>query len=89
MSSGAQAAVHVGMPVLMVVPLLSLFHLDGQQGFPFHPPRPSPGAEGQQGSIAVHAVYMVHLHFSQWLPWTCFVSAIILGCKLDDEVHQQ
>lgn len=55
--------------------LSSLFHLEGQRGFPFPLSRPSAGAGGQQGSIAVPAVYMVQFHLSQWLPWTCFVSA--------------
>lgn len=40
----------------------------GAAGLPFLLPRPSAGAGGQQGSVAVPVVYMVQFHLSQWLP---------------------
>lgn len=60
MGSGAQAAVDVGVPVLMAVPLLSLFHLDGQ-----HPPRPP--ALGLKASRAAWQ--------SVQFTWSSFISA--------------
>lgn len=51
MGSGAQAAVDVGVPVLMVVPLLSLFHLDGQRGCPSVSPGPPLGLTASRAAL--------------------------------------
>lgn len=47
-----------GCPSLIFVP----------PGWAASPQAPRPGAEGQQGSVAVRAVYMVQFHLSQLLP---------------------
>lgn len=72
-------------------PSLSLSCLDGQWGLLFlSPPGPSPGAEGQQGSIAVSAVDSFGSHLTYLLTTgPVFDGAITLDSELDSEVHQQ